>query len=154
MTQENFIDAIKKQQTLIRRLISSRRHRSDVIQELTEERYKHLVGRFFRPQGDRFKDYDYIDYYYIAGITTTSNYIMSDEVQLHLDCRFISKSYMGTEMSLFGFYISSRSFSFKPQDNLDEMLTDMLVDHEEAIDTIKGYTNELVKNLLEYGGKF
>lgn len=67
MKQEDYIAAIERQQSLIRKLFSSRERRSEVIQEVTEERYRHLIGQFFRPQGEQFRNAHDVDYY-IANI--------------------------------------------------------------------------------------
>jgi hypothetical protein len=152
MEQENYIAAIKKQQSLIRRLFSSRNRRSEVIQQLTEERYRHLIGRFFRPQGERFKNIDCDIDYYICGIATESNYVMSDEVHLILECRFIGHDYCGIPCdyrTLRGICICNRSFRFEPDEDIDAILAPMWVDKVKAIKEIDNAYGVILKNLLK-----
>lgn len=149
MKQEEYIAAIRKQQGLIRRLLSNRKRRSEVIEEVTEERYKHLQGRFFRPKGEQFRGvHDDVDYY-IADITTESNYVMSDEVHLCLDCRYVGRACRGTDMSVVGIEIGHQSFRFEPHDNLDEILADKWVPTEKAVSTIDEYYRQMMNNLLK-----
>ncbi len=131
MNQDEFVAAIKKQQSLIRKLFSNRKRRSEVIDEVTQERYGHLVGRFFRPQGDHFKGACDVDHY-ICGISTCSSYLMSDEVFVEVDCRYINKSYCGTNMCVVGFDTGHQSFRFNPGDNLDDILAGLWVPMEKA----------------------
>lgn len=149
MKQKEYIAAIKKQKSLIRKLFSSRRRRSKVVQELTDERYKHLTGRFFRPSGDKFRNiYDDKDYY-ICSVSTESDYVMSDEVYLSLDCRCVGCTYRGTDMTVVGIEISNQSFRFSPADDLDELLADKWVDEAKALNAIDEYYRQFISNLLK-----
>lgn len=153
MTQEEYTTAIKKQQMLIRRLFSSRKRRSEIIDKLTQERYKSLVGQFFRPQGDRFRNAaDNVDYY-IVGINTESNYVMSDTVYIEIVCYYIAKTYQGCDKpKLIGIERCCQSFRFTPNDNIDEILAPMLVDKAQAINTINDYYKQLFENFITTKG--
>lgn len=153
MTHEEYNAAIKKQQSLIRKLFSNRRRRSEVIDEVTQERYGHLVGKFFRPQGDHFKGSATDIDYYICGISTESNYVMSDTVYVELDCRYMGRMYQGADFKIAGMDIGHQSFRFKPSDNLDEILAPMFVDKTKAIKAIDDCYTEMLNNYLRKSGK-
>lgn len=119
---------------------------------LMQERYKHLFGRFFRPQGERFKNIDCDIDYYICGIATESNYVMSDEVHLSLECRFIGHDYCGIpcdNRTLRGICICNRSFRFEPDEDIDAILAPMWVDKVKAIKEIDDAYSAILKNLLK-----
>jgi len=151
MEQENYIAAIKKQQSLIRKLFSSRKRRSEVIQQLTEERYQHIIGRFFRPKGERFKCINSDAYYYICGIFAESNYVMSDEVHIALNCRYIGHSYNGmpSENTVSGIDICHQTFRFEPDDDLDQILAPLWVPKAKAVQSIDDDFGVILKNLLK-----
>ena len=149
MTQQDYINAIKKQQSLVRKLLSSRKRRSEVIDELTKERYQHLVGRFFRPKGDYFKAASNDMDYYIISTGTVSDYALSDRVTITLNCRYIARMYSGKQID--ALHTGMQTFCFKPDDDLYEILAPMLVDKARAIDTIDGYYAEMKKYFLKTG---
>lgn len=138
MTQQEYQSAIKKQQSLIRKLFTSRKRRSETIDVLTQERYRHLVGRFFRPKGDRFRSSAHDIDYYIHDVYAESNYVMSDEVHVELDCRYISRTLTGADLvnGIVGIDVCNQTFRFNPEDDIDEILAPMWVDSEKAIKTI------------------
>ena len=149
MTHQEYIAAIKGQQSLIRKLFSSRRRRSEIIVQVTQERYQHLVGKFFRPEGNLFKSAANDIYYYICGIYTTSNYVMSDRVSVEINCRYIGRMYCDKQID--GICTGYQTFSFNPDDDLDEILAPMWVDYTKAINTIDGYYAEMKENFLKKG---
>jgi len=91
MKQEEYLAGIKKQQSLIRKLFANRKRRSEVIDELTRERYDHLRGKFFKAGGERFKAYKGVTYF-IAAVRGDTKADVSDEVVVSLECRFIMRS--------------------------------------------------------------
>lgn len=150
MTQEEYIAAIRKQQSLIRKLFSNRKRRSEVIDEATQERYRHLAGRFFRPRGDEFRNIASDTDYYIVGVTAESNYAGSDEVHLSLRCRYIGHTYCGmpNERTVSGLDICHQSFRFEPTDDLDAVLADKWVPQEQAAQRLSAECDTLLKNFL------
>lgn len=149
MKHEDYIAAIKVQQKLIRKLFSSRKRRSEVIDDLTQERYKSLIGQFFRPQGDRFRNANNDVDYYIVAINTESNYVLSDTVYIELVCYYIMKTYQDCdEMKLIGIYRGCQSFRFTPEDNIDEILEPMFVDKIQAINTMDDYYKQMFDNFI------
>lgn len=151
LTQEEYIAAIKKQQTLIRRLFRSRNRRSEIIDELTQERYKSLIGRFFRPQGNLLKNAAEDVDYFICDIRAESNFIMSDTVYIEIVCRYISRTFQGCDnpRPIVGIDVAVQSFRFMPENNIDEILAPMMVDKTQAIETINDYYKQLFENLLK-----
>ena len=151
MKQEEYIAAIRKQQGLIRRLFSNRKRRSEVIEEVTKERYKHLQGRFFRPKGEHFinaaSDVDY----YIVGVSTDSLCYEKDTVRVLLDCRYICRTWgsFGDGRGIDGISVLSQSFVVEPHDNLDEILADKWVPTEKAVSTIDEYYRQMMNNLMK-----
>ena len=81
MTQEEYIQAIQKQQSLIRRLFKSRHEISDEIERTTKDYYKDLIGKFFyvspEDRDTKFKSLS-DGYYFVSGVTASSNYVMED----------------------------------------------------------------------------
>lgn len=138
MTQQEYQSAIKKQQSLIRRLFVSLKRRSEAIDELTQERYRHLIGRFFRPKGDRFRSSTHDVDYYIHDVYADSNYVMSDAVYVEINCRYIERTFTGADLinGIAGIYVCNQTFRFNPEDDIDEILAPMWVDSEKAIKTI------------------
>lgn len=155
MKQEEYLTGIKKQQSLIRKLFTNRKRRSEVIDELTRQRYGHLIGKFFKtPKGDkRFGGVDDDTTLYIYDVCAKSNYIGSDEVNIDIICRHISKSYNIDSNKRFvcGFEYYTTGFRFAPEDNLDEILAPLFIAQEKAGEEINQMYAEFVKNFLKKG---
>lgn len=155
MKQEEYLAAIKKQQSLIRKLFANRKRRSEVIDELTRERYGHIVGKFFKaPKGDnRFRSVNEDTTLYICGVYAESNFVMSDEAYVCIACRYISQSYQldDDRKIVRGFETYSRSFRFTPADNLDEILAPLYVTQEKAAEEVSAMYDEFIKNYLRKG---
>ncbi len=120
MKQEEYLAAIKKQQSLIRKLFANRKRRSEVIDEITSERYDHLRGKFFKADGEHFKAYKGVTYF-IAAVHGDTKADVSDEVVVSLECRFLMRSavYSGFHIDKDGIEVtktspSSRSRSASP----------------------------------------
>lgn len=155
MKQEEYLLSIKKQQSLIRKLFASRKRRSEVIDELTMERYEHLRGKFFKaPKGDnRFRSVDEDTTLYICGVYAESNFVMSDEAYVCIACRYISQNYQldGDKKIVRGFDTYSQSFRFTPADNLDEILAPLYISEEKAAKEVSEMYDEFIKNFLKKG---
>lgn len=147
--------AIKKQQSLIRKLFASRKRRSECIDEITRERYGHLVGKFFKaPKGDnRFRSVDEDTTLYICGIYAESNFVMSDEAYVCIVCRYISQSYQldGDKKIVRGFETYSQSFRFALDDNLDDILAPLYITQEKAAEEVNAMYDEFIRNFLKKG---
>lgn len=155
MKQEEYLAAIKKQQSLIRKLFASRKRRSECIDEITRERYGHLVGKFFKaPNGDsRFHSIDEDTTLYICGVYAESNFVMSDKAYVCIVCRYIGQSYQldGDKKIVRGFESYSQSFRFTPADNLDEILAPLYITEESAAKEVSAIYNAFIKNFLKKG---
>lgn len=155
MKQEEYLAAVKKQQSLIRKLFANRKRRSECIDELTRERYGHLVGKFFKvPKGDsRFRAVGEYTTLYICGVYAESNFVMSDEAYVCIACRYISQNYQldGDKKIVRGFETYSQSFRFNPEDNLDEILAPLYITQEKAAEEVNAMYNEFIKNFLKKG---
>ena len=155
MKQEEYLAAIKKQQSLIRKLFANRKRRSEVIDELTRERYAHLRGKFFKtPKGDsRFCSVDEDTTLYICGVYAESNFLMSDKAYVCIVCRYISQSYQldGDKKIVRGFETYSQAFRFGIADNLDDILAPLYVTKEKAAEEVKAIYNEFINSFLKKG---
>jgi hypothetical protein len=134
-------------------LFANRKRRSEVIDELTRERYGHLRGKFFKaPKDDsRFRAVDEYTTLYICGVYAESNFVMSDEAYVCIACRYISLSYQldGDKKILRGFETYSQSFRFTPADNLDEILAPLYISEEKAAKEVSAMYDEFIKNFLK-----
>ena len=88
MNKIDYIAAIKKQQRLIRRLIVSRRKRSGAINGIVQERYAHLIGKYFRRDDTVCR---------IVKVSCNSNYIFENRVDVYLHYDYICPSYNFTD---------------------------------------------------------
>ena len=154
MKQEEYLAAIKKQQSLIRKLFANRKRRSECIDEITRERYGHLRGKFFKADGERFKRYKGVTYY-IAAVHGGSKDTVTDEVVISLECRYVMLSalYPGVIMNdvkehdNIAFF--TESFRFTPADNLDEILAPLYITEESAAKEVSALYDEFIKNFLK-----
>ena len=155
MKQEEYLAAIKKQQSLIRKLFANRKRRSECIDEITRERYGHLRGKFFKaPKGDsRFRSVDEDTTLYICGVYAESNFVMSDEAYVCIACRYISQNYQldGDKKIVRGFETHYQSFRFTPADNLDDILAPLYITEEKAAKEVSAMYDEFIKNFLKKG---
>ena len=156
MKQEEYLAAIKKQQSLIRKLFASRKRRSECIDEITRERYGHLRGKFFKADGERFKRYKGVTYY-IAAVHGGSKDTVTDEVVISLECRYVMLSalYPGVIMNdvkehdNIAFF--TETFRFDIADNLDEILAPLYITEESAAKEVSAMYDEFIKNFLKKG---
>ena len=155
MKQEEYLAAIKKQQSLIRKLFANRKRRSEVIDELTKQRYDHLRGKFFKTpkDDDRFKAVDGGTTLYICDIYAESNYINSEQVNVNIECRCIVKLYKGygKDQILDEITFYNKSFRFALEDDIDEILAPLYITKNQAIDELNAIYDEFVKNYLKKG---
>ena len=156
MKQEEYLAAIKKQQSLIRKLFANRKRRSEVIDEITRERYDHLRWKFFKADGERFKRYKG-ETYYIAAVHGGSKDTVTDEVVISLECRYVMLSalYPGVIMNdvkehdNIAFF--TETFRFDIADNLDEILAPLYISEEKAAKEVSAMYDEFIKNFLKKG---
>jgi len=156
MKQEEYLAAIKKQQSLIRKLFANRKRRSEVIDELTRERYGHIVGKFFKAGGERFNRYDGLTFF-IAAVNGDTKADVSDEVVVSLECRFIMRSavYPGFHMNDIeghdNIAFFTETFRFALDDNLDDILAPLYITQDKAAEETSVMYNEFIKNFLKKG---
>ena len=156
MRQEEYLAAIKKQQSLIRKLFANRKRRSEVIDEITSERYDHLRGKFFKADGERFKRYKGKTYY-IAAVHGETCADDSDKVQTCLECRYVMRSalYPGVIMNDIkehdNIAFFTKTFRFDIADNLDEILAPLYISEEKAAKEVSAMYDEFIKNFLKKG---
>ena len=150
MKQEEYLTAIKKQQSLIRKLLANRKRRSEVIDELTRERYDHLRGKFFKvPKDDKhFRGAFDVQTFFIYGIEGGEDYDGST-VGVMLRCRRISCMYENGQVTNIG--IHNQSFHFSHTDNLDDILAPLYISQEKAAEETSAMYNEFIKNFLKKG---
>ena len=158
MKQEEYLAGIKKQQSLIRKLFANRKRRSEVIDELTRERYDHLRGKFFKAGGERFKAYNGVTYF-IAAVHGDTKADVSDEVVVSLECRFIMRSavYPGFHIDKDGIEghdniaFFTETFRFALDDNLDDILAPLYITQEKAAEEVNAMYDEFIRNFLKKG---
>ena len=156
MKQEEYLAAIKKQQSLIRKLFASRKRRSECIDEITNDRYGHLVGKFFKADGEYFKQYKGVTFY-IAKVHGNIKDAATDEVVVCLECRFIMQSAVLPGLHIecdstqdnIGFY--TEMFRFGMADNLNEILAPLYIPEEKAAEEVSEMYNKWVHKFLKVG---
>lgn len=142
MTHQEYIKAIEHEQTLIRRLFSSRKQRAKVIEKITAERYAHLVGKFFT------KETDPDSVYRINEVITRANYVMSDQVDVVLCCSCLDTTGTGTNgKTLVGLYIHNDNITIHPSIDIDEHLAGRFVNKGKALGRFYKLTEQLKNNL-------
>ena len=155
MKQEEYLAAIKKQQSLIRKLFANRKRRSEVIDELTRERYDHLRGKFFKAGGERFKAYNGVTYF-IAAVHGDTSESGTDGVVVSLECRYIVRSavYPGVYPEIEGhdnIAFFTETFRFALDDNLDDILAPLYITQEKAAEEVNAMYDEFIRNFLKKG---
>lgn len=156
MRQEEYLAAIKKQQSLIRKLFANRKRRSEVIDDLTQERYDHLRGKFFKADGERFGVFKGVTFY-IAAVHGDTKEADADTVAIRLDCRYVTQSllYPGVRMdgvdgrNNIAFF--TRKFQFALDDDLDEILAPLYITRDKAAEEVNAMYGEFIKNFLKKG---
>lgn len=149
MTHQEYVQAIAKQRSIISRLFKSRESRSKMIQEITEERYANLIGKFFKAD-DRLKNAMQGNYYYIVGVQTCSNYISSNQVVVELVCRYYGTTQQSWDsgMKVVGVDFGVHTFHFEPSDDIMKFIEPMLVPKEEVVDDFDCLLKQMKANFL------
>ena len=155
MRQEEYLAAIKKQQSLIRKLFANRRRRSEVIDELTRERYYHLCGKFFKADQEPFYRFKGITFF-IAAVHGETKADHSDEVVINMECRYMKQSavyiYPGIVVENIeghdNIAFFTETFSFTLEDNLDEILAPLYIQKERAVEDMNAMYDAFMKNFL------
>ena len=155
MKQEEYLAAIKKQQSLIRKLFANRKRRSEVIDELTRERYGHIVGKFFKAGGERFKRYDGVTFF-IAAVNGDTSESGTDKVVVSLECRYVMRSavYPGVYPKIEGhdnIAFFTEKFLFTMDDNLDDILAPLYISQDKAAEEVNAMYDEFIRNFLKKG---
>ena len=156
MKQEEYLAAIKKQQSLIRKLFANRKRRSECIDEITRERYGHLRGKFFKADGEHFKRYKGVTYY-IAAVHGDNKDTVTDDVVVSLECRYVMRSapYPGVIMNDIkehdNIAFFTETFRFDIADNLDDILAPLYITEENAAKEVSAMYDEFIKNFLKKG---
>jgi hypothetical protein len=155
MKQEEYLAAIKKQQSLIRKLFANRKRRSEVIDELTRERYDHLRGKFFKAGGERFKRYDGVTFF-VAAVNGDTSESGTDEVVVSLECRYVMRSavYPGVYPKIEGhdnIAFFTEKFLFTMDDNLDDILAPLYISQDKAAEEVNAMYDEFIRNFLKKG---
>lgn len=138
MNIEEYKAAIKRQQSLIRRLITRRRKRSKVIDSIVQQRYAHLVGKFFKNGKTLCR---------VTSISGESNYIMSDKVDVYLNYKYLDQERVSTmteQDKLIG--IRVHSGKIYEQNYNFEIIEKWMISESEAREYFNKITDELNKN--------
>lgn len=155
MRQEEYLAAIKKQQSLIRKMFANHRRRSEVIDELTRERYDHLRGKFFKADQEHFCRFKGVTFF-IAAVHGETKADHSDEVVINMECRYMKQSavyvYPGIVVENIeghdNIAFFTETFSFTLEDNLDEILAPLYIQKERAVEDMTAMYDAFMKNFL------
>lgn len=149
MTHQEYKEAIEHQQSLINRLFTWREERSKKIQQLTEERYANLIGKFFKANEELFRA-DSGKYYFIVGVTTESNYVSSNKVVIRLHCRTYGTTQCSTDNGwrITGVDYVDSTFRFEVNDDIVALLEPMFVSRDEVISDLTDLQNRITSNFL------
>ena len=142
MNHQEFIKAIRHEQSLIRRLFVCRKKRAEAIENITAERYAHLIGKFF------IKENDPEVVYRINEITTRANYMDSDQVDVVLCCSCLDITTTGGEgEKIVGLNIHNENITIHPSIDIDEHLAGRFVDKGKALGRFYKLNEQLKNNL-------
>lgn len=140
MNHQDYIRAIEREQTLIRRLFVSRKRRAEAIEKITVARYSHLIGRFFTKKNDPEVIYQ------IKDVFVRANYAMSDQVDVVISCECIGVTTDG-DNHIRGLYIHYDQITMNPLIDIDEHLTGRFVSYEVALERFDKLVQQLKDNL-------
>lgn len=141
MDHQEYIKAIEHEQTLIRRLFTSREKRAEAIEKITSERYAHLVGRFFRNK------YDPHLVCRINEVAVRANNEMFDKVEVVLCCSYFCTKTTGSKgEQIVGLYIYNEKFTMDLYVDIDEHLAGQFVNKEMALEIFNKITGQLKQN--------
>ena len=143
MNQQEYEAAIKKQQSLMRKLFANRKRRSEVIQEVVDERWKHLVGKFVC-LNDKTEEY-----YCIHGFKAESNFANSDDVRIDMYGTILSPSVQGTgsDAKIVGATVyTERIASYTPDDDIEKLLADKFVIAERVAEQFNRVIRDIARN--------
>ena len=150
MNQEEYVNSIKKQQTLIRRLFKKRSDISQEIEKITKDYFGDIIGKFFyvSPE-DRSKFRNLGDgYYFIYGVLAASNYASDDKVEIHLLLREYGVTTHGLdENDIVGVDIMEKKLYFDPSDDVKSVFEPLIVSKEEGLKELKTYFDKMINNL-------
>ena len=147
MKQEEYIQAIHKQQSLIRRLFKSRHEISDEIERTTKEYYKDLIGKFFyvspEDRDNKFKTLS-DGYYFVFGVSSCSNYVSDDKVEVNLDVKYYG--YSGDCFGdIMGIDVMVRTLRFAPSTDMKSKIEPLIVSREQALKPLQEYYDKMIK---------
>ena len=156
MKQEDFLTAIKKQQSLVRKLLANRKRRSEVIDELTKDCYGHIVGKFFKADGEHFEGF-LCRTYFIAAVHGNLKDDATDDVVVSIECRYVLASSVPPGYIIesdrasdnIGFY--TNTFSFSVDEDIDDILAPLYIPEEKAAKEVSEMYNKWVHKFLKVG---
>lgn len=144
MTQEEFKKEVTKQKRFINWMIKGRENISKKLDELANERYSHLIGKFFvLKENTHCLDKD--ELYFVSGIYTVSNYIGSSRIYVIVNLRTLSRSYYGNSDEIVGLSLWNRQGEFEIYEDLDRIIGDNAISPDDAY---KKYINPYTSNLI------
>ena len=147
MQHEEYIESIHKQQSLIRRLFKSRKDISAEIESTTKEYYKDLIGKFFyvSPE-DRDNKFKMLSdgYYFVAGVSSCSNYVLDDKVEVNLDVKYYGYSGSCFE-DVVGIDVMVRTLRFAPSTDMKSKIEPLIVSREQALKPLQEYYEKMIK---------
>ena len=151
MNQEEYVNSIKKQQTLIRRLFKKRSDISQEIEKITKDYFGDIIGKFFyvSPENrDRFRNLS-DGYYFIYGVSAASNYAASDKVEIHLLLREYGTTTQGLdENDIVGVDIMENKLYFSPEEDVKSIIKPLIVSKEEGLKRLNTYFDKMMNNLI------
>ena len=151
MTHEEYLVKVQEQQSLIRRLLKSRKNRSLMIERLAQERYKNIIGQFFKIGQDMEHDFPgvYPGYFYIHGIDTESNFCASDKIVVNLRCRQYGEQgcFYGDYRATNSVYYIDHTFCYNPTKDICKLLDPLIVSKDEVIADLRKKCEKMINDL-------
>lgn len=152
MKQGEYLTAIKKQQSLIRKLFANKKRRQECINEITRERYGHLVGKFFKADGK-----DNGTTYFIAAVHGNVKDDATDEVIVSLECRYIMRSAtaqgirIGCDDTYDNISFFTKIFCYSVDDDIDNILAPLYIADKKAAKEVSEIYNGFIDKFLKKG---
>lgn len=126
ITQDEFLERVKKQQALLRKVFASKKRRFEEIQQAIDERYGYLVGKFVC-----FTD-GTEEYYCISKFVIEES--VKNGLNIVMECNVLDliKENIDSD-GIIGVEVGSCSKTYAIDDSIDLLLSDRFVGPEKAL---------------------
>lgn len=150
MNHEEFMNAIRKQRSFIKKLFIDRHNISNDIERITKEYYSDVIGKFFYISPDDKGKFRGLGegYYFIYGVDVTGSYISDDKISIWLLVRkYGITTQNGNEV--IGIDIIDEKIYHSPEEDMKGKIEKCLVTEEEAVNPLRDCCSALIKNFTK-----